>query len=66
MNGAALSFALAGRDPEQGGDAARKDVYLCVEMDTIMRWLLGILKLNDEHQGEGGTLVFVEANITTI
>ncbi len=22
-------------------------------------------KLNDEHQGEGGTLVFVEANLTT-
>jgi len=23
------------------------------------------LKLNDEHQGEGGTLVFVAPNITT-
>ena len=30
-----------------------------------MNWSL-IMPLNDEHQGEGGTLVFVAVYITTI
>lgn len=33
--------------------------------DQLKNWSLFLL-LNDEHQGEGGTLVFIASNITTI